>query len=253
MQANRDLPVCRRTTLAHAILAIALTLFPAALTAHAQRLRPENASIKTFFLTNVSQQNDANEILIALRNMLDPAVTKIYLVASQDAIVVEASPEEIEIAQKLIGELDRPRKLYRLTYTVTTMDGAKPLDTAHYTMVVASGQRTTLKQGSKVPIVTGSYNKDSSTAQTQYQYVDIGMNFDATVTEVANGVSLRTKVEQSSLADEKSTTGADPIIRQTVVDGTSTLTAGKTLVLDSLDMPGTTHHLRLEVAADPIS
>ncbi len=28
--------------------------------------------IKTHYLTNVSQQNDANEILIALRNMLEP-------------------------------------------------------------------------------------------------------------------------------------------------------------------------------------
>jgi hypothetical protein len=47
-------------------------------------------------------------------------------------------------------------------------------------------------------------------------YVDVGMNFDATLDEFANGVRLNSKVEQLSVADEKSGAGAqDPIIRQT--------------------------------------
>ena len=34
----------------------------------------EDLAVQTFYLTNVSQQNDANEILVALRNLLDPSV-----------------------------------------------------------------------------------------------------------------------------------------------------------------------------------
>jgi type II secretory pathway component GspD/PulD (secretin) len=252
MQTNREPSVCRRTSLAHAILAAALTLFPAALTATAQRPPAEPTSVKILHLTNVTNQNDANEILIALRNILNPDTTRMYLLASQEAIVIKAEPEEIALAQKLIGELDRPRKLFRLTYTVTTMDGSKPLNTEHYSMVVASGQRSVMKEGNRIPIVTGSDKTDSSAPQTQFQYVDVGMNFDTTAVAYADGVWLRTKVEQSGLADEKSSVGTDPVLRQTVVEGSSALTSGKPLVLDSLDMPGTTHHMKIEVTAEPL-
>jgi general secretion pathway protein D len=68
----------------------------------------DDLAIQTFYLTNVSQQNDANEILVALRNLLDPSI-KIYLVASQNAIVMRATPEELVLAEKLINDLDRTR------------------------------------------------------------------------------------------------------------------------------------------------
>ena len=68
----------------------------------------DDLAIETFYLTNVSQQNDANEVLVALRNLFDPS-TKLYLVASQNAIVVRATPQELILAEKLIDDLDRAR------------------------------------------------------------------------------------------------------------------------------------------------
>ncbi|HEX4156055.1 MAG TPA: cohesin domain-containing protein [Acidobacteriaceae bacterium] len=65
-------------------------------------------AVQTFYLTNVSQQNDANEILIALRNLLSTDI-KVYLVASQNAIVLRASPAELILAEKIINDLDRTR------------------------------------------------------------------------------------------------------------------------------------------------
>ncbi len=69
----------------------------------------DDQAVQTFYLTNVSQQNDANEVLVALRNLLDPASTKLYLVNSQNAIVVRATPSELILAEKLINDLDRTR------------------------------------------------------------------------------------------------------------------------------------------------
>jgi hypothetical protein len=84
-------------------------------------------------------------------------------------------------------------------------------------------------------------------------YLDVGMNFDATLDEFANGVRLRSKVEQSSIAEEKSSVGAqDPIVRQTVMEGTSFLAPGKPLILGSLDIPGSTRHLDIEVVMEQI-
>ena len=68
----------------------------------------DDLAVQTFYLTNASQQNDANEILVALRNLLDPSV-KIYLVATQNAIVMRATTDELILAEKLINDLDRVR------------------------------------------------------------------------------------------------------------------------------------------------
>lgn len=72
------------------------------------RRQMDDQAVQTFYLTNVSQQNDANEILIALRNLLDTSI-KVYLVASQNAIVLRASPDELVLAEKIINDLDRTR------------------------------------------------------------------------------------------------------------------------------------------------
>jgi type II secretory pathway component GspD/PulD (secretin) len=215
--------------------------------------RVDSRPFQTFYLTNVSAQNEANEVTVAVRNLLPPDV-KIFLVPSQNALTVRGTPDELTLVQKIISDLDRPRKTYRLTFTTTEMDGSKRVGVQHFAMIVAAGQRTTLKQGSKVPIATGSYNTTGNTAQTQFTYLDVGMNFDATLDEVANGAKLRSKVEQLSIAEQTSGVGLqDPIIRQSVLEGTSFLTLGKPLVLGSIDIPGSTRHMDIEVMMEQVA
>ena len=209
-------------------------------------------SVRTFYLHNVGQQADANEVITALRNSLDPTV-KMTGVPSQNAIVIRGTPDQLEVAQKLLNELDLPKKNYRLTYTINEMDGGKRVGSQHFTMALVPGQRTTLKQGSKVPVVTGTYNPGSSSAQSQMTYLDVGMNFSASVEEFTDGVRLSTKVEQSSIAEEKSGVGEqDPIVRQTVLEGSSILAPGKPLTLGSLDIPGSTRRLEVEVVLEAV-
>ncbi|HZY61360.1 MAG TPA: cohesin domain-containing protein [Edaphobacter sp.] len=74
-----------------------------------KRRELEEQAVQTFYLTNASQQNDANEILTAIRNLLDPATAKIYLVPSQNALVMRATPDQLMMAQKLLNDLDRAR------------------------------------------------------------------------------------------------------------------------------------------------
>jgi hypothetical protein len=205
---------------------------------------------KTFYFNYATGQNDLNEIVTAIRNIIS-ASAKIYPVMAQKAVVVRVSPEDLATIQKMMDELDRPKKTYRLTYTINEMDGGKRIGTQHFAMVLTAGQRTQMKQGSKVPVVTGS--NQGSTLQNAVSYLDIGMNFDATLEESANGVTLRSKVEQLSLAEEKSGVGVqDPVIRQTALEGTSFLAPGKPLVLGSVDIPGSTRHLDVEVVMEQV-
>lgn len=68
----------------------------------------DELAVQTFYLTNASQQSDANEVLTALRNVLDPS-SKIVLVPSQNAIILRATPDQLLLAQKLIDDVDRAR------------------------------------------------------------------------------------------------------------------------------------------------
>jgi len=234
-----------------ATLALALT----ASGAWAQTIPPADAnpaplSIKTFYLTNTSQADDGMELVTALRNLGDPH-NRTWFVPAQSAIVIEATPDQIALAQRLINDLDRPKKTYRLTYAIVESEDGKRIGIQHFSMIVVTGQRAVLKQGSKVPVATGTRGSAGSGTETQMTYLDIGMNFDATLDEFVNGVRLRTKVEQLSVAEEKSGVGAqDPIIRQIALENTSFLTLGKPLVLGSVDIQGSTRHLDVEVVME---
>ena len=204
-------------------------------------------TIRTFFLTNASEQNDFNDIQTDLRNMMPKA--KVYGIQAKGEITVRGTDEELEAAQKLIADLDQPRKIYRLTYTITDIDGGKRGMSQQFTLLVTSGERSTFKQGSRVPIVTGTF--EGPPAGTQVQYQDIGLNINAQVNGSPEALNLHTKIEQSSLAEEKPVASAqDPVVRQTTFDESSELSQGKPMILGSLDLQGTTRSQEIAVLAE---
>jgi hypothetical protein len=208
-------------------------------------------SIETFYLTTPSQQDGANELAVAVRNILPPDA-KIFFVPNQNAFTVLGTPEELVLARQIISDLDRPKRTYRLAYTVIETDNGKRIGTQHYSMVVATGQRAILRQGSKVPIAMESYIAGSSPAQRQISYIAVGTNFDASLDESANGVRLRTKVERLSVAEERSGMSSQPVMRQISLEGTSFAILGKRLNLGSMDIPSSTKHLDIEVVIEAV-
>jgi len=249
----------RRTRIAGSVLALTVTIMatesraqdaPAtkSMTRSERADLMMNAPLTTFYLKNSSQPNDGNEILTGLRLMLDPAV-KIYLVPKDNAIMLRALPDDLAMATKIIADLDRPRKTFQLTYALTEIDDGKRLGTQHFTMTAVDGQRTTLKSGSKIPVVTGKFDTSTTISQTQMTYLDVGYNFDATPSETAVGATVKLKVERSTVAERKPGAPApiDPSIQQAVMETVTSLPLGKPTVLGSLDVPDSTKHLEVEV------
>ena len=203
--------------------------------------------VETIHLKNVTAQQDLNDLQTDLRNMFTMA--KIFAIPTQNAFSIRATPEDMEAAKKLIAELDRPRKAYRITYTITEIDNGKRMGAQHLAMVVVEGEKSWLKHGSRVPVITGISNKESAAESSQVQYLDVGLNIEASL----DGDRLRSKVEQSSVADEKSGMGTqDPVVRQTMLEATSDVVPGKSSVLGSLDIPGTTRRQEIEASAEPV-
>jgi Bacterial type II and III secretion system protein len=254
MTLNRDACTRRRLNFVPMFVGLALGLMVWTFGAAAQSPDAKPAELKvgsdgyeTIYLRNATQQNDLNDIQTALRNMLPRA--KIYGTPTQSSISLRADAEDMLLAQKVVGDLDRTRPTYRLTYTINESDGGKRLGSQRYTLIVLSGDRSEFKQGNRVPIVTATAS-DGAMPQNTVTYIDVGLNIEAAVDGSPDGVRLRSKVAQSTIADEKPGAAQDPTIRQSSLNGSSILAPGKPLVLGSLDVPGSTRHMDVEVVAE---
>lgn len=212
--------------------------------------RPDTGVYRTFYLTSVTEQHEANDIVTDLRNMLPKA--RLYYVSSQNAISMRGTDDEFQVAQKILSDIDRPRNAYRLTYSLTEKDGDRTVGTQKVSLIALDeGERSILKLGGRVPIVTGTTEAGSSARNSEVQYIDTGLSIEATVEGSSDALRLRTRVAQSSIADERAASGVpDPTFRQTVLENMAALVPGKPLVLGSLDIPGTSHHEEVSVVSE---
>ena len=234
-------------------LALTITMPMALLQSHAQSNAQQTYPIHSYQLHYATSQSEQNEILTAIRNVGAPNV-KIFLVPSQSQIVVSGTPEQNEQIVELLHMLDVPAPLYRLTYIFTETDGGKRIGAQQYSMVLAPSQRMQLKEGDKVPVMTGSLDKDTGGVSKQTTYLDVGFSFEATVTPYgSDGVRLQSKVERSAIAQEKTSVLAeDPLIRQSMINGVVNLTLNKPQHLGNIDVIGSPRQLQVDALVEVV-
>src|SRR5205809_5995231 len=73
----------------------------------AKRKDLEQSVIKTFYLGNLSQPTELQDVVNALRQILE--ISRIQPLPSQGAIVVRGTPDQVALAQKLVSDLDRSK------------------------------------------------------------------------------------------------------------------------------------------------
>jgi general secretion pathway protein D len=73
----------------------------------AKRKDLEQSVIKTFYLANLSQPTELQDVVNAMRQILE--ISRIQPLPSQGAIVVRGTPDQIALAHKLIGDLDKAK------------------------------------------------------------------------------------------------------------------------------------------------
>jgi general secretion pathway protein D len=282
------------------------TLFVAQNT-RAKRTELDEQAVQTFYLTNAWQQNDLNDVQTALRNVLPNA--KVYGVASQNAIVMRATPDELLLAQKLIDDLDKARAevivdiavlevsknweknlgmawpssasvALQSSTTTSTTSGTTTTSTAttptvydlahlkasNFAVTIGSAtanlllsdsntkilqnpriratdqQKATMKIGSRIPIATGSYQTGAATAvvsslvNTQFQYLDVGVNIEVTPTvHFDHDVTLKIKIEVTSQSGSTTISGVtEPIISQRVAEQVIRLREGEANILGGI-------------------
>src|SRR5215469_8321568 len=73
----------------------------------AKRKEVEQSVIKTFYLSNVSTPQELQDMVNAMRQILE--IARVQQLPTQNAIVIRGTPDQIALAQKLIGDLDKSR------------------------------------------------------------------------------------------------------------------------------------------------
>ena len=73
----------------------------------AKRKDVEQSVIKTFYLANLSQPTELQDVVNALRQILE--ISRIQPLPSQGALVVRGTPDQIALAEKLVTDLDKAR------------------------------------------------------------------------------------------------------------------------------------------------
>ncbi len=265
----------------------------------AKRKDVEQSVIKTFYLSNLSQPTELQDVVNALRQILE--ISRIQPLPSEGAIVVRGNPDQIALAYKLVSDLDRskPEVVVDVAVlqvsrdkkrtlgispptsmtvqlqpnvatttsssngtsttsggTTTTSSGSinlnslANLNATDFQVTISpatisalysdsntklvqnpqiravDGQKASLKIGDRVPVATGSFQPGiggvgiNPLVNTQFQYLDVGVNIDVTPRVHANGdVTLKVAMDISSVTGNSNIGGIQqPVIGQRKIE-----------------------------------
>ena len=133
----------------------------------AKRKELEQSVLKTFYLTNLSQPTELQDVVNAIRAVLD--VQRVQQLLSQNALVVRGTPDQIALAQKLVEDLDkaRPEVIIDIAIMQVSKDRSRTLGinpptsaTIQLQNNITSGTTTTgtTSSGTSATVTTGTSN-----------------------------------------------------------------------------------------------
>ncbi|MFL6301558.1 MAG: cohesin domain-containing protein, partial [Terriglobales bacterium] len=272
----------------------------------AKRKELEQSVVKTFYLSNVSQPTELQDIVNAMRTILE--INRIQQLPSQSAIVVRGTPDQVALAEKLINDIDKSRpevvvdvailqvqkgKLQTLgiqppasitatystanvvgtangsnsngnTFQLGAFKGFNPSENLAVTIGPATanflysdsstkiiqnpqiraldGQKASLKIGDRVPVATGSFQPGiggvgiNPLVNTQFQYIDVGVNIDITPRIHANReVTLKLALDISAVTSTSNIGGiSQPVIGQRKIEHEIRLKEGEVNLLGGI-------------------
>ena len=280
----------------------------------AKRKELEQSVLKTFYLTNLSQPTELQDVVNAIRAVLD--VQRVQQLLSQNALVVRGTPDQIALAEKLVEDLDKARpeviidiaimqvskdrshtlginppssvtvqlqdNINTVTPTTTTtgtttttpstgtnginLNNLANLNATNFQVTIPSanlsaimsasdtkliqnpeiraldGQKASLKIGDRVPVATGSFQPGiggvgiNPLVNTQFQYLDVGVNIDVTPRVHANGeVTLKISMDVSAVTGQQNIGGiSQPIIGQRKIEHEIRLKDGEANLLGGI-------------------
>ena len=155
------------------------TIFVAADTP-AKRKELEQNLIKTFYLSNLSQPTELQDVVNTLRTVLE--VSRLTQIPSQSAIVVRGTPDQLALAEKLIDDLDkaRPEVIVDVLVMVINREHARTLGVSPPTSATVALNGNTSSSSSSSSTSSSHSSSSSSTTATNQINLNSLANLNAT-------------------------------------------------------------------------
>ncbi len=150
----------------------------------AKRKELEQSVLKTFYLTNLSQPTELQDIVNAIRAVLD--VQRVQQLLSQNALVVRGTPDQIALAEKLVDDLDkaRPEVIIDIDVMQISKDRSRTLGLSPPTSATVTLQSNINTSTSSTSSTTGT---TTSTASSNGLELNTLGNLNATDFQVSIG------------------------------------------------------------------
>ena len=144
-----------------------------------------------------------------------------------------------------------PNDAYRVEYVFSELQDGKKVNARSYSVLVRPMDKGSLRLGSRIPIATGpGGSKENPLVNTQFTYLDVGVNIDCSVEPLDSDIHLWTTVDISRLAPENRI--GQPIVRTTRVSLHNIVPLGKPTVLTFADEVDTTGRFQIEATVTKV-
>ncbi|MFZ0317927.1 MAG: cohesin domain-containing protein [Candidatus Sulfotelmatobacter sp.] len=142
----------------------------------AKRKELEQSVLKTFYLQNLSQPTELQDVVNAIRAVLD--VQRVQQLLSQNALVVRGTPDQIALAEKLVEDLDkaRPEVIIDIAVLQVSKDKSRTLGLSPPTSATVTLQSNV---NTTTPTTTTGTTTTSTTGSTGLELNTLG-NLNAT-------------------------------------------------------------------------
>jgi general secretion pathway protein D len=177
----------------------------------AKRKELEQSVIRTFYLTNLSQPNELQDLVNILRTLLD--TQRLQQFPSQQAIVVRGTPDQIAMAGKLIEDLDksRPEVVVEIAIMQVTRDKMRNLGINPPTSVAVSLQQST--PTTSTTSVTGAAGNTGTATTSSGTTGQITLNTLGNLNATNFSVTIPTATANFLMSDSSSKLIQQPQIR----------------------------------------
>ena len=169
------------------------------------------------------------------------------LTVGRKTFAQDAANTQTPKAQDTAKSAAAPVHYYHLDFVIEELgtDG-KPVKSRSYSTTVGTGPRNgmSIRAGSRIPIATGTMSADGKAENTQFQYIDVGVNFDVEeVHEIGSQLAINLTADLTGPAQSDDPRIHQPIIRQNRWHAPVLIPIGKPSVAfksDSVDNKGGT-------------
>jgi hypothetical protein len=137
---------------------------------------------------------------------------------------------------------------YKVDFTIRDTGDAGGKTGRKYSLLVTHNQKTVFKVGNRVPVATGG-TSGGTLVNTQFTYIDVGLNIDCGVAEAGSKVAIHADLDISTavMPDKNLSSVQNPTISQIKINLDTTVAPGKPTLVASFDDPVTARKFDLDV------